>query len=296
MKGEGTPNKKPILERLQKKSRYVRLNSDTFEEEHSFTLSYFIILVYLLFGTIVIFILSYLVFSYTPLNTLIPNVPDPTLERERAQIDKENLSTIDRISTQSDAQIRYNKNLIALLNGDTPESDPENSVDSSRDYSNIQFPSSAEDKLLREKIEQEDRFSISNQVQSESRDDKMKGVFFFTPLEGTISNSFDRVAGHHGVDIIAPENEAVKSTLDGTVVFAGWTSENGHVVQVQHAHNLLSIYKHNSVLLKSVGDKVNAGDPIAIIGNTGSLSTGAHLHFELWYNGNSIDPQEFIAF
>ena len=80
------------------------------------------------------------------------------------------------------------------------------------------------------------------------------------------------------------------------MIFAGWTTDNGHVIQVQHTHNLISVYKHNSVLLKGEGDKVRAGEPIAIVGNTGNLSTAAHLHFELWYNGNSINPQEFITF
>jgi murein DD-endopeptidase MepM/ murein hydrolase activator NlpD len=283
-------------QKFQRKARYVRLNSETFEEERSFTLSRLNMLIYLLFGIIVVISLSFLLFAYTPLNTLIPNVPDPTLKKEQVQIDKKNLSEIEKISGNTEAQIRYNQNLIALLSGETPKDYLESATDSSKDYSNIEFPSSTEDRLLREKVEQEDKFSVSGKSPNESRDDKMKGVFFFTPLQGEVTNSFNSSGGHNGVDIIAPENEAVKSTLDGTVIFVGWTSENGHVIQVQHAHNLISIYKHNSVLLKSVGDKVQAGDPIAIVGNTGSLSTGAHLHFELWYNGNSINPQEFIAF
>jgi len=296
MTSDGTSKKLSYGQRIQRKSRYVRLNNETFEEERSFTLSQLNILIYVLFGIIVVIMLSFLLFAYTPLNTLIPNVPDPSLEKEQVQIDKKNISEIERISGKTEAQISYNKNLIALLNGETPKNYPENSTDSSKDYSNIEFSSSAEDRLLREKVEQEDKFSVSNKTPNGSRDDKMKGVFFFTPLQGDVTNSFNSTGGHNGVDIIAPENEAVKSTLDGTVIFVGWTSENGHVIEVQHAHNLISIYKHNSVLLKSVGNKVRAGDPIAIVGNTGSLSTGAHLHFELWYNGNSINPQEFIAF
>jgi len=296
MASDSKSKKLSFGQKFQRKARYVRLNSETFEEERSFTLSRLNMLIYVLFGIIVVISLSFLLFAYTPLNTLIPNVPDPTLEKEQVQIDKKNLSEIEKISGNTEAQIRYNQNLIALLKGETPKNYLESSKDTSKDYSNIEFPSSTEDRQLREKVEQEDKFSVSGKSPNEARDDKMKGVFFFTPLQGKVTNSFNSNGGHNGVDIIAPENEAVKSTLDGTVVFVGWTSENGHVIQVQHAHNLISIYKHNSVLLKSVGDKVQAGDPIAIVGNTGSLSTGAHLHFELWYNGNSINPQEFIAF
>ncbi len=287
-----------FLERLQRKSRYVKLNSQTFEEESSFTLSPFNVIIYVLFGVILVIGLSYVLFSYTPMNSLIPNVPSSSSEKELLATDKQNLAQLDSMESSTEAQIRYNKNLIAILNGKTIESvdDVAAPTDSTQNYGEIEFSESAEDSILRARIEAEDRFSIYGEAPSEERDDKMKGVFFFTPLKGDITNSFGGNAGHNGIDIIAPENEAVMSTLDGTVIFAGWTTENGHVIQVQHAHNLVSIYKHNSVLLKTEGDKVAAGEPIAIVGNTGDLSTGAHLHFELWYNGNPINPQEFIAF
>lgn len=295
---EDKPGKTSLIERLQKKSRYVRLNSQTFEEERSFTLSPFNILIYILFGAIIVVGLSYILFSYTPMNGLIPNVPDSISEKTRLETDKQNIQDIEKMAQSTEAQIRYNQNLIAILNGETIESvdDIDAPMDSTEGYSNVEFTDSKEDSILRAKIEAEDKFSVGGNTQPEQRDDKMKGVFFFTPLKGEVTNSFGGDAGHNGVDIIAPENEAVMSTLDGTVIFAGWTTENGHVIQVQHAHNLVSIYKHNSVLLKTEGDKVAAGEPIAIVGNTGDLSTGAHLHFELWYNGNPINPQEFIAF
>ena len=98
------------------------------------------------------------------------------------------------------------------------------------------------------------------------------------------------------MDIVGPENEAIKATLDGTVIFATWSSETGYTISVQHSNNLISVYKHNSVLLKKVGDYVKAGEPIAIIGNSGEQTTGPHLHFELWYNGNAIDPQGYMVF
>jgi murein DD-endopeptidase MepM/ murein hydrolase activator NlpD len=295
---ENKANKDSLFKRLQSPSRYVRLNSLTFEEEKSFTLSAFNILIYILFGAILVIALSFLLFSYTPLNQLIPNVSSNLGDSEQLETDKQNISDISQMGETSVAQTKYNDNLIALLNGETKEStdDVLPPTATTQDYSNIKFTESKEDSILRARIEAEEKYSIHGNSEPDERDDKMNGVFFFTPLEGDITNSFGGETGHHGIDIIAPKNEAVKSTLDGTVIFAGWTTDNGHIIQVQHAHNLVSIYKHNSVLLKEEGDKVTAGEPIGIVGNTGDLSTGAHLHFELWYNGNPINPQEFIAF
>ncbi len=111
-----------------------------------------------------------------------------------------------------------------------------------------------------------------------------------------VSSSFNAADEHYGVDVIAQKNEAIKAALDGTVILSSWTPETGNVIQLQHENNLISIYKHNSVLLKKAGEKVRAGEAIAIIGESGELSTGTHLHFELWYNGNPIDPQDYMIF
>ena len=107
---------------------------------------------------------------------------------------------------------------------------------------------------------------------------------------------FDAKGNHYGIDIVSNLNEPILSVLDGTVVMAGWTLEAGYVIQVQHNDNLISIYKHNSQLLKQMGDRVLAGEAIAIVGNTGELTTGPHLHFELWYNGNPLNPRDYIVF
>ncbi len=111
-----------------------------------------------------------------------------------------------------------------------------------------------------------------------------------------VTASFNTAQEHYGTDIAAKENEPIKATLDGTVLFSGWTSETGFTIQIQHSNNLVSAYKHNSVLLKKAGQFVKAGETIAVIGNSGEQSTGPHLHFELWYNGKAIDPQEYMVF
>ena len=132
--------------------------------------------------------------------------------------------------------------------------------------------------------------SANNKTQS------VDNVLFFTPVKGVITQSFNHKNQHFGVDVVAKENEAIKAVLDGTVALSSWTSETGHVIAILHDNNLFSVYKHNSVLLKREGAKVSAGEAIAIIGNSGELTTGPHLHFELWHNNKPIDPEQYIVF
>jgi murein DD-endopeptidase MepM/ murein hydrolase activator NlpD len=121
-------------------------------------------------------------------------------------------------------------------------------------------------------------------------------VLFFVPLKGVITNEFNISQGHFGVDIVSRQNEAIKAVLDGTVILSNWTIETGFTIAIQHQENIISVYKHNSALLKKVGEFVKAGDPIAIVGQTGELTSGPHLHFELWYDGNPVNPKEYITF
>lgn len=125
---------------------------------------------------------------------------------------------------------------------------------------------------------------------------ELQEVFFFSPINGLVSAPFDNKIEHYGADIVTKQNEPVKTVADGTVLLSAWTQKEGYVLAIQHRANLISIYKHNSALLKKTGDFVRAGDVISIIGNTGELTTGPHLHFELWYNGNPMNPEEFVSF
>jgi hypothetical protein len=121
-------------------------------------------------------------------------------------------------------------------------------------------------------------------------------LYLFAPIEGIVTQGYKPQIEHYGVDIVSKSNEPVKSIADGTVIFASWTMDAGYVLAVQHRGSMISVYKHNSALLKKVGNFVNGGEVISIIGNTGEITTGPHLHFELWYNGNPVDPEEFISF
>jgi len=123
-----------------------------------------------------------------------------------------------------------------------------------------------------------------------------KRLFFFSPITGFVSDKYDAKRGHFGVDVVTKANEPIKSIADGTVILSSWTQDSGYVIMVQHQANLISVYKHNAELLKKAGTFVNAGEILSIVGNSGEMTSGPHLHFELWYNGNPLNPEEFVTF
>ncbi|NTV83610.1 MAG: M23 family metallopeptidase, partial [Bacteroidales bacterium] len=171
--------------------------------------------------------------------------------------------------------------------------------DTLKRYDNVKMKRSAEDSLLRLEVENQNKYSlykIETNDNASQKKSSIGSVLFFSPLKGIVTNQYNPAQKHYGIDIVAKQNEAVKAVLDGTILFSNWTLETGYVIAVQHSQNIVSLYKHNSALLKKEGDYVRAGDPIAIVGETGELVTGPHLHFELWSDGNPVDPKEYITF
>jgi murein DD-endopeptidase MepM/ murein hydrolase activator NlpD len=149
------------------------------------------------------------------------------------------------------------------------------------------------DSLIRKEFEETGEEYLGLNIQY---DQELQEVFFFSPISGIVSGPFDLSEEHYGIDIVAKSDEPVKSIADGSVIMADWTMDSGYVIAIQHRNNLISVYKHNAALLKKVGTFVSAGQIIAIIGNTGELTTGPHLHFEIWYNGTPVNPEEFVSF
>ncbi len=149
------------------------------------------------------------------------------------------------------------------------------------------------DSLIRKEFEEagEEYLGLNRQY-----DQELQEVFFFSPITGIVTGPFDLSEEHYGIDIVAKSDEPVKSIADGSVIMADWTQDSGYVIAIQHRNNLISVYKHNAALLKKVGTFVSAGEIIAIIGNTGELTTGPHLHFEIWYNGTPVNPEDFVSF
>ncbi|NQY10886.1 MAG: M23 family metallopeptidase [Flavobacteriales bacterium] len=273
-----------------RKYRFILMQDETYEEKSSFSFSptkFFALLIGTVFGFagIIVYVLA-----FTPVREYIPGYTDVEL-MEKAM---ENKMRLDSIEEKMIIKDNYINNIRQILLGqDTGPSTKEEEDKSLSDKVGIDTRRSKEDSVLRDAIKIQEKFGL-NTTTSIS---KVSSVLpFFSPIKGETSSEFDPTIKHFGIDIVAPKDETIKSTLSGTVFMATWTSETGYVIGVQHKNNMVSLYKHNSILLKKVGNYVKAGEPIAIIGNSGKLTTGPHLHFELWVNGNAIDPAQYIAF
>ena len=230
------------------------------------------------------------VIAYTPMRTFIPGYPDAHSKRAAIQ----NAIRIDSLENVIYRWELYSENLKRVVEGKEPLK-----IDSLIYAAQTERAAKADaaelarqDSILRETVKEEEEFGISARSK---RDLPIEGLHFFTPLKGVVSQGYDQNI-HPYIDITAPAGSVVKSTLDGTVIFAGWSEDAGNTIQIQHESDIVSIYKHNEKLLKKVGDKVTAGSPIALIGNTGDNTTGTHLHFELWHKGESVDPTLYIKF
>jgi murein DD-endopeptidase MepM/ murein hydrolase activator NlpD len=281
-----------ILNQLKNKYRLVIMNDDTFEEKASFVLSPLSVFVFIVSSTLFLIIAVTYLIAFTSLREYIPGYADVNMRRNVVKLTYKT----DSLTNELAARDLYLENLKAVLSGNIKDSiSPKALKDTTKKFERIDIKPSEDDLALRKQIEEEEknslRFTEKNTLKS-----GINSFFFFVPLKGIVTNKFKVTPDHYGVDIVAQRNEAIKATLDGTVVLSDWTPETGHVIQLQHDENIISIYKHNSVLLKKAGERVKAGEPIAIIGESGELSTGPHLHFELWYKGKAVDPQEYMSF
>jgi len=235
------------------------------------------------------------VIAKTSLKEYIPGYPNVD---QRKQVYELNLLA-DSLLYDIQQKDRYIQNIKNILEDRVPEDEPEAMNTTNVKIDTGEMKRSLEDSLLRAEFEYQNMYNLyftDQELQENNQESSIRSFNFFPPINGVITAPFNPAVKHYGTDIVTAHNEATKATLDGTVIYAGWTLETGYTIAIQHQHDLISIYKHNSVLLKKEGDYVHAGDPIAIAGNSGELSTGPHLHFELWYNGMPVNPEEYIIF
>lgn len=275
----------------EKKNRTFRLAFiDNKTHEHLVTLHFTRTTFFVAVVTILVLLCAaiYSIIAFTPVRTFIPGYPDARSKRAAIQ----NAITIDSLENVIFRWELYSENLRRAVEGEEPVK-IDSLIKAKNAATELDMEAIArQDSLLREQVKEEEKFGISGRTQ---RDLPIEGLHFFTPVTGVISQGYDP-AVHPYIDIAAPEGSVVKATLDGTVIFAGWSDEAGHTIQLQHEGDIVSIYKHNEKLLKKAGDKVTAGSPIALVGNTGELTTGDHLHFELWHKGQTVDPTLYIKF
>jgi murein DD-endopeptidase MepM/ murein hydrolase activator NlpD len=290
---EEKKRRKYWISKLKNKYKLVILNDETYEERFSFRLSRMNVFVAGGTGAILLIILTTILIAFTPLREYIPGYTDVGLYEDFYRM-KEVTDSLDMAVRQKS---QYLENLRMILEGrDTSYTG--STAQSTSGYGQITMTRSREDSLLRADWESQNYYTtypVTGDPRQEFRT-QITDFTFYTPLRGIVTNHFDPSRKHYGIDIVSVQNEAIKATLNGVVVFTGWTLETGYVIGIQHAFNLFSVYKHNSALLKEQGSYVKAGDGIAIVGSSGELSTGPHLHFEIWYNGVPVNPAEVIVF
>jgi murein DD-endopeptidase MepM/ murein hydrolase activator NlpD len=283
---------KKLFNKLKSKYRLVILHESSFAEKFSLLLTPLNVIVAftLLFLVITFLVMSIVIF--TPLKEFIPGYSDTSVRSQALKA----AELADELEEQTRLNAQYLDNIKRILSGEVVGADSLAQTQGEVQTEKIKFSRSVEDSLLRIKIEQEEKYNVSFDGSAGRVEGELSGIYFFSPLRGTVSASFNPAINHLGVDLVAPKNEAVKAVLDGTVVMATWTTDGGFTIQIQHTNNLVSVYKHNAVLLKNEGDAVKAGDSIAIVGNSGELTDGPHLHFELWHLGKPLNPEEFMVF
>jgi murein DD-endopeptidase MepM/ murein hydrolase activator NlpD len=282
--------KKHIVNKLKHKYRLIIYNDNTFEEVWYMRLSRLNVFTFVGTGLFLLIVLVTVLIAFTPIREFIPGYPDGNMRRNIVN----NVHKLDSLEHELEIRDRYFASINRIIRGEVPLS-YENENDTVVRYEDISFTKSEHDSILRQQIEEEELFNLSVLTSPGQKTD-FSTIHFFPPVKGIITNSFNPGENHFGTDIVAATNKVVVATLSGTVILANWTLETGYVVQIQHDNNLVSIYKHNSELLKKVGNHVTAGETIAIIGNSGELTSGPHLHFELWHNGTPINPEDFISF
>jgi murein DD-endopeptidase MepM/ murein hydrolase activator NlpD len=282
-----------LIKRLKSHFRLVILNEDTLEEKASFKLRPLNVFVTTGLTVILLIVLTTILIAFTGLREYIPGYADVKMKRQMYNL----MMKTDSLQIALNQRELYLQNIKNIITGQIePESKDKKPIQNQPSkFDTIKsLKKSPEDSVLRKEIENKDNYSLG--ITSSETVSGISSFLFFPPIKGTISSRYNSNAKHYGIDIVGKPNEAIKATLEGTVLLANFTSETGWTIGIQHSNNLFSLYKHNSALLKKVGDYVKAGEVIAIIGNSGELTTGPHLHFELWYNGSAIDPQKYISF
>ena len=281
--------KKRIARKLLHKYRLVILNEDTFEEKLSFKLTRLNVFVLTMLSAIFLVAITTVVIAFTPLKEYIPGYSSTALKKQALAMTYQT----DSLQNIIEVNEKYYESIKKVLQGEISPVDfnRDSIIDAAKEeISQLDLQPSKADSILREKVDKEDKFNLFESATSVSN------FVLFPPVNGTISQVYNPKEKHYAIDIVVAKDTPVKATADGTVIFSEWTTETGYVIIIEHSYGLISVYKHNASLTKSQGDLVKAGEVIATAGNSGELTTGTHLHFELWSDGYPINPTNFIDF
>lgn len=295
-----------LMEKLRDKYRLVVMNDETFEEMVSFKLTP--LSVYAAISSLIVItaILVTGLIIWTPLKRYIPGYGDFQRDSEISEL----VGKTRSLERELEAQRLYISNVQKILTGDLKDFTKEAEMSKGKSKGNAldtipvgDIDRIPEDERLRTAVASGGIAFDPNFTADDAKGDistvkdiPLEQLFFVPPVSGQISAGFDLAKEHYGIDVGAPKNTAIKSAADGVVISAGYTVETGYSIAVQHPNNVVTIYKHNSVLLKKAGSSVKAGEAIALIGNSGESTSGPHLHFELWHKGRAVDPRDYINF
>jgi len=285
-----TKKKGKFREKITNKFRLVVLNEDTFQEYFSIKLSRLNIFVLGGIFSILLVSLTTIFIAFTPLKEYIPGYSSTSLQRKATKLVYETDSLKNRLGVLQN----YTQSLITVLTGNHPITDENiDSLKKTASQSTVDIKklnATKADSVFREKVESKDRFPLFDKAENKI------DIVFFAPITGNITQDFNANNKHFAIDIVAVTGTPIKVIEDGTVIFSEWTAETGYVIIIEHLNGFISVYKHNGALLKQQGDFVKSGEVIASVGSTGELTTGPHLHFELWYNGYPVNPINYIDF
>ncbi len=280
--------KRKFYNKLKNKYRLIVYNDTTFQSVWSMKLSRLKVFTVTSFLSAIIVVLVILLIATTGLREYIPGYP----KAEYRQILVHSALKVDSLEQELAKRDQFFKGIKAIMSGEVPEDNLSIQEDTQKEevlFHTYNHDSVFQDELLAEQLS----LSIQN---NKGKALGLSQIHFFVPVKGVVTEHYNSVSNHFGIDLVSEPNARISAVLDGTVIFSGWTLETGYVIYLQHESDLISVYKHNSELLKATGEKVQAGEAIAIIGNTGELSSGPHLHLELWYRGAALNPEQYIDF
>lgn len=284
---------KKLLKKLTNKYRLIIYNDNSFEEVFSFRLSRFNVFMFFGIMSVIIMSLIYLLIALTPLKAYV--IPDFPKAEERQKIIN-NALLVDSLQRKLKMYEQYSKTIQTILSGVGPSNFPiEEPQDTTKKYNNLNFAPSKEDSLLRKQIEEEEQYNLTL-FNEEPATNSISDLYFFPPVTGLITNQFNAAEKHFAIDIVGLKDNVIHSVMDGKIIFSDWSIGSGYVIMIQHENNLISVYKHLSKVFNKVGDHVVVGEQIGIMGNTGEITTGPHLHLELWLDGTPLNPEDYIVF
>ena len=276
-----------VIKWVRNRLQIIFRNKRDFKDISFFEFTNLSLSLYLLFFLALIFSISFFLST-----TILSQWFDPRFVEKKANEELIRLSnSIDSLIYESQIKDQYIENIMIILSGGENEFLEKKSEENKLELQDLTNDYSAVDSFFRQEFES--NLSFSEIIRSTDSD---QNLLLMSPVSsGVVSSFYDPSKSHFGIDITCKEEEPIKSVLDGTVLMSSWTKDSGYVISIIHPNNLISVYKHNSKVFVEPGQIVKTGDVISIIGNTGELSTGPHLHFELWLNGKSINPSEFIS-